>query len=109
MNDILDFVQGYWYEVASLLFQCAILLTLAWYGRKTLRILRASRGKQNEVVQVQRASLSNVADERAITQEAAAATEPLRVEPSRRRAFAPWRLLRWLRAPMGSERTRSLA
>lgn len=41
MSDILDFLQSYWYELGSLVFQFAILAVVVSFGRRALRILSA--------------------------------------------------------------------
>jgi hypothetical protein len=100
MSEISDWIQSNWFEMGSLLIQCAILATLAWYGRKVLRILMASHD-QNEALPT--LSLSNATAERRITQEAVAPTglEAAGYGPSR--VVAAWcGLIGWLQAPMGS-------
>lgn len=109
MSEMSDWIQSNWFELGSLLVQCAILATLAWYGRKTLGILRASQ-------------LSNATADRPTAQEAAAPSGPEGVghsvgevaaawrnliswlqAPIASGGFAPWhRVIRWLQAPMGS-------
>ncbi len=41
MDEISGLVERNWFEIGSLLIQCVILATVAWYGRKTLRFVRA--------------------------------------------------------------------
>jgi hypothetical protein len=41
MSDFLDFIQSYWYELGSLIFQFAILAVIVSFGRRALRILAA--------------------------------------------------------------------
>ena len=67
-----DWIQTNWFELGSLLVQCAILVTLVWYGGKTLRIVRALQTRDETV-------------ERLLPSTAAA-------EPTVRRTFAPARL-----------------
>jgi hypothetical protein len=45
MSDLSDWMQSYWYELASLAAQFAILAVLVWYARTTLGILTASQGQ----------------------------------------------------------------
>jgi hypothetical protein len=42
MNDFTDFIQDYWFELASLTAQFSILAVLAWYARTRIRMLAAS-------------------------------------------------------------------
>jgi hypothetical protein len=42
MNDISDFIQSYWFELASLTAQFAILAVLVWYARARLRMFAAT-------------------------------------------------------------------
>ncbi|HKW89420.1 MAG TPA: hypothetical protein VJN21_11765 [Candidatus Acidoferrales bacterium] len=41
MNDILDFIQSYWFELGSLTLLLAILSAVVAYGRRLLRVLSA--------------------------------------------------------------------
>jgi hypothetical protein len=93
MNEINDWIQTNWFELGSLLIQFAILATVAWYGRKALRILVASR-HQNEAMQG--LSLSNVNGERQLGDPEDAEHGPGRV------AVAWCNLMAWFQAPMGS-------
>ena len=43
MNGIGDWISSYWFELGSLLFQGATLLTLIWFGKSLLKIMTASR------------------------------------------------------------------
>jgi hypothetical protein len=117
MHEIGDWIQSNWFELGSLLVQCAILVTLIWYGRKTLRSIRASQG-QDEALQ--RLSLSNATAERPTTEAVAptglegaghggggvgAAGRDLIgwLQAPMGSGVAPWRrAIRWLQAPMGS-------
>lgn len=96
MSEISDWIQSNWFEVGSLLVQCAVLATLAWYGRKVLRILLASYDQLE-------ALRRNVGAEHQITEQAFA---PVRFEHvahgSGGVAAACRDLITWLRAPMGS-------
>ncbi|HXW57441.1 MAG TPA: hypothetical protein VEJ67_16940 [Candidatus Cybelea sp.] len=42
MNDIIDFIQNYWFELASLTAQFSILAVLTWYARARLRMAARS-------------------------------------------------------------------
>jgi len=95
-----DWIQTHWFELGSLMTQCAILVTIAWYGRKALRIVRAFQTR-DETLEV--LSPSHVA-----------------AEPTIRRTFEPTPVLEgaeddasgiagvwgnltgWLQAPMVS-------
>jgi len=43
MSDLTDFLQGYWFELGSLIAQFGILAVIAWYARTSLRITAASQ------------------------------------------------------------------
>jgi hypothetical protein len=96
MSEISDWIQSNWFELVSLLVQCAVLATLAWYGRKVLRILLASYDQLE-------ALRKNVAAEHQITEQAFAPVRVERVGHGSGGVAAAWRdLIVWLRAPMGS-------
>ena len=100
MSDISDWIQTNWFEMGSLLIQCAVLATLGLYGRKVLRILTASYD-QNEALR--RLWFSNVAAEERITQQAFAPAAFERAGRASGGVAAAWRdLITWLQAPMGS-------
>jgi hypothetical protein len=61
MNEISDWFQNNWIDLARLLVQCAILATLVRYGRKMLATLRAS---QEQVGALLRLSVSDAVGER---------------------------------------------
>lgn len=100
-----------WFELGSLLVQCAMLATLAWYGRKILRTLTAFY-EQNEAPQMPAPSNATV--------DRGAATAPIAYHagglasawrdivgwlqaPMARGSVAPWRrAITWFRAPIGS-------
>jgi hypothetical protein len=42
MNDFTDFIQNYWFELASLTAQFSILAVLAWYARTRIRMMAAA-------------------------------------------------------------------
>ncbi len=104
MSELSDWIQSNWFELGSLLVQCAVLATLAWYGRKVLSILVASYD-QNEALR--RLWLSNAAAEQRITQQALAPTGFDRAGHNSGRVAAAWRgLITWLQGPMRSGRIR---
>lgn len=41
MNAISDWIQGYWFEIGSLLLQLATLAAIVWFGRQALARLTA--------------------------------------------------------------------
>ena len=85
MSEISDWVVGNWFEVGTLLIQCAILATVVWYGSKMLRFLRPFFQYRDAFRQ--RLDLS-------VPREAENAGETISV----------WHdLIRWLQAPMGSD------
>src|SRR5260370_13688158 len=104
MSELSDWIQTNWFELGSILVQCAVLATLAWYGRKVLSILVASFD-QNEALR--RLWLSNVAAEQRTTKQTFA---PAGIESAGHRSgavAAAWRgLISWLQEPMGSGRIR---
>ena len=100
MSEISDWIQSNWFELSSFLIQCAVLATLAWYGRKVLKILTACYD-QNEALR--RLSLSSVAAEQQITQQAFAPAGFERAGHGSGGVAAAWRdLIAWLQVPMGS-------
>jgi len=70
MNEMSDWFQNNWIDLARLLVQCAILATMVRYGRKLLATMRAS---QEQVGALLRLSVSDTAVERPA---AAPAAEP---------------------------------
>jgi hypothetical protein len=100
LGEMIDWMQSNWFELGSLLVQCAILATLAWYGRETLRILRDS---QNQGESLERLKLSVASDERPTIQHPATSTEVEGAHHSDGEIAAVWRnLINWLQAPMES-------
>ena len=96
MSEISDWIQSNWFELGSILVQCAVLATLAWYGRKAVRILMAS---YDQIEALRR----NAAAEQQITQQAYAPGGFERAGHGYGGVAAAWRdLIIWLRAPMGS-------
>ena len=104
MSELSDWIQSNWFELGSILVQCAVLATLAWYGRKVVSILVASYD-QNEALR--RPWLSNVAAEQRTTKQTFAPAGIERTGHGSGGVAAAWRdLLTWLQAPMGSGRIR---
>ena len=104
MSEISDWIQNNWFELGSLLVQCALLATLAGFGRKLLRILAISYG-QNE--DLRRLSPPNVAAEQLTNKHAFATPEFESAGYGSGGVAAPWPgLIAWLQTPMGSGRIR---
>src|SRR5258708_13271399 len=100
MSEMSDWIQTNWFELGSILVQCAVLATLAWYGRKVLRILMASFD-QNEALR--RLWLSNVAADQRTTKQTFAPAGIERAGHSSGGVAAAWRgLISWLQHPIGS-------
>ena len=105
MSEMSDWIQSNWFELGSFLVQCAILATLAWYGGKTVRILRAF---QDQDEAPQRLALAPSGPEGAGHggRGLAGASHNLiswLQAPMGSGRIAPWhRVIRWLQAPMGS-------
>ena len=99
MSQISEWIQSDWFELGSFLVQCAILATLAWYGRNILRILITFHD-QNEALQ--RLSLANVTADPRTTQQAVAPSGLESAGHGPGGVAATWcDLIRWLQAPMG--------
>jgi hypothetical protein len=95
-----DWIQTHWFELGSLLIQCAILATLARYGRKTLGIIRAL---QNQDETVERRSPAPVAAEPAIRRTFTPAAAPEYTEDGASGIVALWdNLTSWLQEPMAN-------
>ncbi len=103
MDEISGLVERNWFEIGSLLIQCVILATVAWYGRKTLRFVRAFFQYQD--VFRQKLGVSNAAkvgDSRGIAARWHDLIRWLQV-PMRSGRDDPFRrVIRWFQAPMGS-------
>ena len=103
MDQITGWVERNWFELASLVIQCVILATVAWYGRKTLRFVRAFYQYQDIFRQKLGVSIeAKAGDNRGI---AARWHDLIRwlQEPMRSGRDDPFRrVIRWLQAPMGS-------
>jgi hypothetical protein len=120
MGGISDWIQGDWFELASLAVQFAILAVLVWYARRSLTILTASQRQAEPTESAPETSapaapaeqplpgysdlghmLSPIPAEPAIETEA---TAHRRVERTSR-----WRaIIKWLQVPMTSSK-RSVA
>src|SRR5260370_16905828 len=99
-----DWIERKWFELGRMLVQWVVVATLAWYGRKVLRILMASFD-QNEALR--RLWLSNVAAEQRTTKQTFAPAGIERAGHSSGGVAAAWRgLISWLQEPMGSGRIR---
>jgi hypothetical protein len=100
-----DWIQSNWFELGSLMVQFAVLVTLAWFGRKLLRILSVSFGHSEALPRV---SPSNVAvEQRVVEQEyAPPAFQPARQALARESRTWPG-LIEWLREPIGNGGTYS--
>jgi hypothetical protein len=91
LSELNDWVTSNWFELGTLLIQCAILLVLVGYGRAMLRL---SRDSQEQLEAQQRPSLALGA---------VAHAEPRHTESVFHRAAGSWRrIVRWLQAPAGS-------
>ena len=101
MNDISDWVQKNWFELGSLLVQCTILATVAWYGSKVLRFLRAFFQYQDAVRQ--RLSVANAAGYDSETSGFWHDVIAWLQAPMGSGGQGPFRkAIRWLQAPIGS-------
>ena len=95
-----DWIQTHWFELGSLLVQCAILATLAWYGRKALRIVRAFQTQEETV---ERRSPSHAAAEPVIRRTFTPAAVPEDAEDGAGGIVALWdNLTSWLQEPVVS-------
>jgi hypothetical protein len=95
-----DWIQSHWFELGSLLTQWAILVTLAWYGRKTLRIAKAFQTR-DETLEV--LSPSHVAAEPTIRRIFEPAPVLEGTDDGASGIAAVWgNLTNWLQAPMVS-------
>jgi hypothetical protein len=102
MSEISDWIQSNWFELGSLLVQCAMLVTLAWFGRKLLRILSASF-EHNEALRG--LSPSKVVDEQQTAEPAHGFATPefeSAGQGSAGRTGTSPGLIAWLQEPMGS-------
>ena len=125
VSDMIDWIQGHWYEIGSLALQFAILAVVVSYGRKALRILsvplttsRAASQAQVELLQDLQ-KLSETHGSRPPAEPKAAAyggvgrmLSPMPAVPAgshaepalaRREGLSPWHsLAAWLQTPMGN-------
>jgi hypothetical protein len=100
VGEMSDWIQSNWFELGSLLIQCAILATLAWYGRKTLRILRDS---QSQGATLERLRPSNATAEQTTLRQTVTPTRPESAEYGVDvTATVRPNLISWLQAPMRS-------
>jgi hypothetical protein len=98
VNEMSDWIQSNWFELGSLLVQCAILATLAWYGRKTLRILR---DPQNQGATLERLRPLTATAEQPTLQQTVTPTRPEGAQDDFGGTAAAWpNLISWLQAPM---------
>ena len=113
MGEMSDWIQSNWFELGSLLVQCAVLLTLAWFGRKLLRILSASyRGLSPSNVAAQQRAIEQAYAPPAYEpdgQDSGGGTETwpgliawLREPMGRGEVLSRNRFIRWFQEPMGS-------
>jgi len=103
MIDISDWVQKNWFQLGSLLVQCATLAILTWYGSKMLRFLRAFFDYQDQFRERLLVSLATGASSGGRV--AAAWHDVIRwlQEPMGSGGVGPFRkIVKWLQAPMGS-------
>jgi hypothetical protein len=100
VSEMSDWIQSNWFELGSLLVQCAILATLASYGRKTMRILGDSQS-QDETLE--RLSPSSATAERLTIRQT---VTPSSLEGAEHgvvgTAAVSHNLMSWLQAPMAS-------
>ena len=101
MSELSDWVQSNWFELGSLLVQCAVLATLAWYGSKVLRILRVTAGHNKAL---QRLSLPDLPPEQPTTRQAFTPPQLESVGRGSGEGSAGWNgFIAWLKEPMGSD------
>ena len=103
MNALIDSIQDHWFELASLVFQAAILAIIVWYARKTLKTMRAS---QEQVGALMRLSLSDMIADRSPSLKQDADVAPVLSSPEEENSagtgsFAVGHgIINWLQAPM---------
>lgn len=113
MNELGDWMQSNWYQLGTLLLQCAFLTAAVWFARKILKTMRASQAQAGALLKL---SLSDGSNERSrsanaphqstpyVMAEWPAAEAPAvtLLQAERRSGF--WRrIILWLQAPMGSQ------
>jgi len=95
-----EWLQSNWYEAGSLLFQFAILVALAWFGRNILKILRVSLGQEEQPARPELSYTANAGHSGGI----GAAWNGVIVwlqTPMGSGGVGPFRrMIRWLQAPM---------
>ena len=113
-----DWIQSNWYELGSLLVQCAALALLAWFGRSALGILGEAYGRKESAEARSELAGGHVTLETTFAHggREERARKHFRVpvprfnliawlqEPMGRRSrVAPWRrVIKWLQSPAGS-------
>jgi hypothetical protein len=119
MNPMSEWLRDNWFDFGSLLAQCAIAVTLAWYGRKALRILSASTAHAYQEEASPGLSLLNASAPRLATREAGpggSEDAPAHISSGNRSGIVDWlrapmgssgvgpwlRMVRWFQSPMGS-------
>jgi hypothetical protein len=94
MSEFGDWLSSNWYEAGTLLLHAALLVTVIWYVRKSVKIKIASL-QQSDSVQLERVTLTA----------APGLSLPEHGESRRRRVISPWQVIlkavRWLQAPIG--------
>jgi hypothetical protein len=116
MGDVFDWVQGYWFELGSLIAQFGILIVIARYAQKSLRLMTTS---QHHAVPAARSfETQGLASEtepherydgvgRMLSPMPDAAELPSESVAYRRvHRISAWRaMIHWLQAPIGSGRS----
>jgi hypothetical protein len=119
MSDLIDWIQSYWYELASLTAQIAIAAALWWYGRKALRMLAGAERTTGSIARAsafvgagpepQASGFGGVG--RMLSETPAATAHPN--EATTRRVTKrddPWHaVIKWLRMPMRQPRAKRVA
>lgn len=110
-RETVEWMQAYWFELGSLLLQCAILATLAWFGRKAFRQMSATHVAEPVPVRVagpRRAQVMVRVAGSGARQVGSALSSAARgvanwLQSPTSGSFAPWRrVIRWLQAPSHS-------
>jgi hypothetical protein len=103
MNDVGDWVQSNWFELGTLLIQCALLAVVAWYGSGMLRFLRAFSQYQDQFRQRISETIPTALEDRHGFSSAWHSTMRWLQEPWGRGSSGPFRrAIRWFQSPMGS-------
>ncbi len=104
MNALIDSIRDHWFELASLVFQAAILAIIVRYARKTLKTMRAS---QEQVGALMRLSLSDMIADRSASLKQDGDVAPVLSSPEDGNSADTGSLavghsiVNWLQAPMG--------